>query len=144
MCCRFEPYGPDVSNDLEYMRVYMLERWNKRRAEAIAFMGGVCCTPGCGERNDLQFDHVDRKWKRYSISSVPSAAEHRFWSELMACQLLCPPCHRVKTSEEMGVPHGGGVSGKKNCLCDPCRLKKNEYLRAYRKANPRRRTAGMV
>lgn len=123
-----------------YMKQYMLSRWHERRNGAIDFMGGVCYTPGCGGVDWLQFDHVNPKWKRYNISSVPAAAEHRFWTEIMACQLLCGPCHRAKTSAEQSVPHGGGKTGKKNCYCELCAPLK----RAWQKERRSRNKAGMV
>lgn len=119
-----------MSNDNEYMRVYMLERWRKRRAVAIEFLGGWCVT--CGTDEDLQFDHIFPHTKSYNISSVPSASESRFWREIVKCQLLCGPCHRAKTSVENSVPHGGGKAGKRNCMCDPCRARRSEYMKARR------------
>lgn len=117
------------------MRVYMRDRWRRRKAKAVAYMGGRCAHCGMGAEGfgeDFHFDHVKPEWKRFTIASRPSRAEHLFWQELMACQLLCGECHRLKTSGEQSVPHGGGITGKKNCLCELCYPLKLEYTRKRR------------
>lgn len=82
----------------------------------------------------MQFDHRDRGEKEFEISrAFRSMARGRLMAELEKCQLLCKPCHDAKTSQEIGVEHGGGLSGKKNCPCDPCKARKNEYMREWKR-----------
>jgi 5-methylcytosine-specific restriction endonuclease McrA len=73
----------------------MLSRARQNRQDAIESAGGKCVK--CGGTDRLQFDHIDPRQK----------SEHRIWTwgaerraaELAKCQLLCEPCHRVKTEE---------------------------------------------
>jgi hypothetical protein len=48
-----------MSSSNEYMRIYMLARYRRRKAEAIKRLGGKCVV--CGSRQRLQFDHVERR-----------------------------------------------------------------------------------
>ena len=115
----------------DYMRVYILNRYHERRAESYSLLGGVCVV--CETTEDLQIDHIDPDTKTMDVGTMWSVSRTRYLKELELCQLLCGTHHREKSSREQSVPHGGGVSGKKNCKCDPCRLKKNEYLRDYKR-----------
>lgn len=109
------------------MRQYMAKRYKERRAAAIAFLGGWCAR--CGSDEDLQFDHIFPHTKLYTIAAVPMASKKKFLAEIVKCQLLCPPCHRLKSGAEQSVGHGGGKSGKRNCLCDLCRARRAIYMR---------------
>lgn len=113
-----------------YMRVYMLNRYHSRRTEAIAILGGSCVR--CGTTEDLQIDHIDPRTKTMDIGHLWSIAKSRYLKELQLCQLLCVAHHREKTGNEQSVPHGGGLTGKRNCLCKLCKPKKAEYQRERR------------
>lgn len=96
------------------------------------YLGGRCAK--CDSVDGLQFDHIDRALKEFEISRMfRNRSRKSVILELDKCQLLCADHHREKTSEEMGVEHGGGLSGKKNCKCDPCRKRKNEYMREWKR-----------
>lgn len=112
----------------EYHRLNHQRRHAERKAQAHEFLGNQCVM--CGELENLQLDHIDPETKLFTIGKRWMCAEEKFWAEVQKCQLLCVPCHKVKT--ESDFLHGGGLSGKRNCKCDPCRLKKNEYMRAYK------------
>lgn len=118
-----------MANSNEYMRVYMINRYHDRKREAIELLGGHCFS--CGSTQSL--DHIDPSKKSFSLSRMwsVSVSRERYFAELQKCQLLCYDCHLIKTSDDIGVEHGGGVSGKKNCLCDKCRVRKNEYMQRY-------------
>jgi hypothetical protein len=118
------------------MRKYLAERYQSRKAEGVVKLGGKCA--GCGTTENLEFDHVDRADKTKSIAKLMIGSLENFRKELEKCQLLCSSCHQRKTSSEMSVPHGGGKSGRKNCKCRPCKNRKNEYMREFR-----RKTAGV-
>lgn len=114
---------------------YRARRYANRMRAMIRLLGGACVK--CGEIENLQFDHIDPRTKRFTITQRWDANASVLMPELAKCQLLCEPCHIEKTAEEKSVVHGGGISGKRNCKCDPCRVRKNEYMQTW-KANRRR------
>lgn len=67
----------------------------KKKQERIDYLGGKCI--GCGTTENLQFDHIDRTTKEYSISKKPDYVFEKIKPELDKCQLLCKECHRIKT-----------------------------------------------
>ena len=115
------------------MRKYMAERRARRRRDLIALLGGACVR--CGTADDLDFDHIDATTCSFRVSG---RGLDKPWAvlleEVAKCQLLCGPHHWEKTlsaGEVETVDHGGGVSGKRNCPCKPCKDKKAEYMQAY-------------
>ncbi|GAB3633424.1 hypothetical protein GCM10027421_27770 [Microbacterium shaanxiense] len=118
------------------------------------------CTD-CGESDPvvLDFDHLPGVDKRFEISRAVSAST-RSWSliesEIAKCEVVCANCHRRRTSERAGhrkhlikmgipipvvpattahrtlTPHGGGSKGRRGCLCEPCRQRRNAYAREWR------------
>lgn len=103
-----------------------LARYHKRRAEAIAMLGGACVK--CGSIENLEFDHIDRGSKLDELGILFTRSKAATLEELEKCQLLCKPCHIEKTRSELTVGHGGGLSGMRNCKCEPCRAKKRAYM----------------
>jgi 5-methylcytosine-specific restriction endonuclease McrA len=95
----------------EHMRVYMLERYHRRRAAAIERLGGHCV--GCGTTVDLQFDHIDPETKVQRFAKIWSANEVKFWAEIAKMQLLCDPCHRDKTRQNGDLAKGRAREAKK-------------------------------
>ena len=130
-CREFDSPHSDVANNNAYMNSYMKDRWTKRRLMAVKILGGKCVV--CGAIEYLEFDHIDRSTKLMSIASASSMSESFFWSEVAKCQLLCEKHHQEKTSTEVSVDHGGGVSGKKSCKCDLCSAKRADYMREWRR-----------
>ena len=119
------------------MRTYMLNRYHARRGEAIERLGGKCID--CGTTDELEFDHKDSKTKAIDMARVWSYSRERFETELAKCVLRCKSCHITKSRQFdwRTVEHGGGVSGKRGCKCEPCLKRKAEYNRNYRQNNPR-------
>ena len=116
------------------MKEYMLARYHRRRQEWIDSQGAKCAN--CGATEELEIDHINREDKSYNIGQIlTSGNENMLRAELAKCQVLCHTCHKDKSAQEAAVEHGGGKAGKKNCKCDPCRLKKNEYLREWKRKN---------
>lgn len=113
-----------------YMREYMKNRWQRRRTETIAVMGGRCAE--CLSTKGLEFDHIDPSQKSFSVSKSTTVAIHKWWLEIAKCQLLCEDCHQEKTIKEQSVEHGGGLTGKKNCKCQLCRTTRNAYMRKWK------------
>ena len=127
-----------MANSNEHMRIYMSARYHSRRIKAIESLGGKCAL--CESIEDLEIDHIDKKLKSFSIGArLASCPVGVYQAELAKCQVLCHDCHKEKSDREQSVEHGGGVSGKKNCLCDLCREKKREYTKEWRRVNGRRK-----
>ncbi len=118
----------------EYMRLYVLRRYHRRRAEAIKRLGGKC--EGCGTLDGLQLDHVNPETKSIDLGKLWSVSEQRFWAEITKCQLLCQPCHTLKTIKDLGLNNAklmhGTVSSYRYCKCDLCRSAWNKLCRKYK------------
>lgn len=104
----------------------MKNRYLQRRSEAIVMLGGECVQ--CQSTENLEFDHIDRTTKSFSIGKILLGKVDRYLVELKKCQLLCKSCHRAKSISELSVDHGGGATGKKNCYCKLCRPLKQKYM----------------
>ena len=94
----------------DYMREYMLRRYEQRRALFIEQLGGCCVD--CGSTLDLEFDHADRASKAFEITKrLASAPMHEVRREMAKCVLRCLRCHQVKTfdrdlpNKSLHAPH---------------------------------------
>ena len=114
--------------DSHDMAAYMAERRRNRREKLVELLGGVCVR--CDADKALDFDHIIPGSQSFRISGK---ALDKPWEQLLAevkkCQLLCRPCHRIK-SKECGETGGGHnriddhateAMYMKGCHCDPCR-----------------------
>ncbi len=114
----------------EEMRVYMAERRLGRRQKLLDMSGNRCVR--CGSTECLEFNHLDRETKLFRLSGKDL---DRSWEiileEWAKCELLCSSCHKKYTSNQMGVPHGGGVQGKRGCSCAPCKARRAQYMKEY-------------
>lgn len=122
----FDSQVPDVHKD------YFMNRYHTKKARWIELLGGECVE--CGSIEELEFDHIDPTTKLFTITSGWALAEERVLEELQKCQLLCKEHHKLKSDLEQAVEHGSGLSGKRNCKCDPCKVRKNEYMRAWKRS----------
>lgn len=121
------------------------KRWAKCRLykqEVIARMDGRCAY--CGATGKLEFDHIDPKTKLADLADLWLLASRvRLDAEIAKCQLLCGPCHRIKSVQERPkverkpivnrykrkrllpnnkVRQCGTLSGYTGgCKCEPCR-----------------------
>jgi hypothetical protein len=124
--------NPDINR--EYMRQYMLKRYHDRRKKAIDKLGGKCVE--CNNAEELQFDHIDRNTKKFTIASLSSINEKAFWEEINKCQLLCETCHQKKTLIDLGQKSGkethGTLSSYRYCKCDLCKEAHNKYTREWK------------
>jgi len=123
----------------EYHRVYNRERYRRLRAEYITKLGGQCID--CGSVENLEFDHDDASIKSFDIGKLLNYSKAVREMELKKCVLRCSSCHKkksVRAGDVWTVEHGGGVSGKRNCPCIPCKQKKTEYMRNYKHLRRRR------
>jgi hypothetical protein len=122
----------------------------KRRAECIAYLGGKCVQ--CGSTDELDIDHIDPSTKSFKISNRLNSRWSILEPELRKCQLLCRPCHIVKTEPESRFAaamlragrragsrgkavafwqHGTYSGYKHACRCEPCRAAFSAYERDY-------------
>lgn len=124
-----------VKQSNEYMREYMARRREARRAELRGMLGGRCAV--CGSTEGLEFDHIDHATKSFSIGMWIDRKWELLLQEVAKCQLLCNAHHIEKTRQERTVPHGGGVSGRRNCKCEPCKARKAEYMKCYTRPSQR-------
>ena len=67
----------------------------RKRQQLVEHLGGKCV--GCGTTKDLQFDHINRADKLYTIGKIIDWDMSRILPEVEKCQLLCKECHRIKT-----------------------------------------------
>lgn len=128
------------------MRVYILQRYHRRRDEAKEFLGGVCVR--CGTKEDLDLDHIDRTAKTGNIGKLWSYDEEKFWTEVKKCQLLCREHHIVKTREAGdGRPWRHGTQwawDKHKCRCEECCIGHQEVLEMRRAKRKNRTNQGIV
>ena len=71
---------------------------DERRAYCREYLGGKCVK--CGTTHNLQFDHIKRETKKYTIAPKITNNFDNLKEELDKCQLLCAPCHLDKTAKE--------------------------------------------
>lgn len=81
----------------EKLNATIRARREKNKAYLIEILGGKCV--GCGVTHNLQFDHIDRKQKSFTIGKMlESSLENKLIPEAKKCQLLCKYCHQIKTT----------------------------------------------
>lgn len=118
----------------EYHRTYNRERYRRLRKEYIQRLGGICID--CGTDQALEFDHADASTKSFDIGRLLNYSRKVREDELVKCVLRCHDCHLAKSiaaGDIKTVEHGGGLSGKKNCPCTPCKTRKAEYMKNYQR-----------
>ncbi len=82
----------------EKVREQQRECSKERKSYCIEYLGGKCVK--CGTTHNLQFDHIKRDTKKYTIASRVTNNFTILKEELDKCQLLCAPCHLQKTAKE--------------------------------------------
>ena len=85
----------------EYHRDYAKKWYHARRAEYVSLLGGKCAE--CGTTEKLQFDHKDRKTKKFAIGKLFTKSQAVVAEEITKCQLLCFPCHIEKSRPEISA-----------------------------------------
>jgi hypothetical protein len=116
----------------EYHRIYNRERYHRLRREYIELMGGKCVD--CGTQDNLEFDHAIAATKSFDVGRLLNYSKTKRDQELAKCVLRCSECHKkksVRMKDVNVVAHGEGLSGKRNCKCEPCRIRKAEYMREW-------------
>jgi hypothetical protein len=118
-------------------RAYNLERGIKRHRELQnefhALLGGKCCK--CSAVENLQFDHIDRATKSFNIAEkLNSKSYDVLLQEVKKCQLLCHPCHKLKSAKELSIANKGKrtkLTADQVCDIKFKRLKLTEYATLY-------------
>lgn len=113
----------------ESQRLYQ-KRWILQRRREWCDRNGPCLW--CGSDEDLEVDHIDPKDKVVDVASLWSRSERVRAKELVKCQVLCKPCHYLKTVSEVDVPHGTNSRYKWGCRCSGCRAAHAAVNRMYR------------
>ena len=113
------------------------DKRRKNRKYAVQKLGGVCVR--CGTTEDLTFDHIDNKNagrnKKPSrqISQLVSGSRAKLDAELVQCQILCRPCHGLKTvHEDVVYTRKHGTIAEYNnhgCRCDGCKQAWSDYMK---------------
>jgi len=68
------------------------------KIKCVEYLGGKCVK--CGTTHNLQFDHIKREGKKYTIAKKITYSFGYLKEELDKCQILCAPCHLEKTAKE--------------------------------------------
>ena len=112
---------------------YNLSYYHERRYFLIQLLGGKCAK--CGSVWNLEFDHIDKKTKTYSISKIWSYSIQKVLAEIAKCQLLCEECHKKKNETYNGKARHGTISMHRHhkCRCRPCMDAYNEARKRWRK-----------
>jgi len=69
---------------------------DKKKETLLEHLGGKCV--GCGTTENLQFDHIDRTKKSFTIGKCLGYTLEKLIKEADKCQLLCKECHQYKTT----------------------------------------------
>jgi 5-methylcytosine-specific restriction endonuclease McrA len=94
-----------LSNQTHNFNRAQLARENREKAKE--YLGGRCVS--CGTTEDLTFDHIKREYRPLRADGLKDRGHlkklfRREWESvvprLVILQLLCTPCHRVKTKKE--------------------------------------------
>lgn len=74
---------------------YCMDRWKRKKEEAVLYMGGGCNK--CGYSKciaALEFHHIDPSTKDFSWNKLRLQSPYNIKKELDKCILLCANCHR--------------------------------------------------
>jgi 5-methylcytosine-specific restriction endonuclease McrA len=113
----------------EYQKKYRLDR----KKYWMSLLCNKCSN--CGSVDNLEFDHIDRKTKKFPISMMYDKKEKEVIEELKKCQLLCDVCHKEKTKKEWDngtikpwrkLPDHSMYGYSKGCRCDVCKEAKRK------------------
>lgn len=131
-----------MSYPKEQNQQYLRDRYAAQRSEMYSYLGGKCV--GCGSTEYLQFDHVDPAQKAFDVGALWGKKNlETVYKELDKCQLLCGPCHRLKSGKETSerlagtFTHGSMYTWLKlKCNCNVCEESKQSW-RTKRNASRR-------
>jgi 5-methylcytosine-specific restriction endonuclease McrA len=108
----------------------MIRHYKKRISLLIELLGGKCVV--CGSKEGLEFDHIDPKTKKFTITEKWSYSIQKVLLEVSKCQLLCHICHKEKNKIDNGESKHGMYSMYRHHKCR-CRLCMNAYNEVRKK-----------
>lgn len=74
---------------------YVKDNRKRNKERAVELLGGRCKLCGYNKTvNALEFHHVDRTKKSFTVSANMNKAWSKIVAELQNCVLLCANCHR--------------------------------------------------
>ena len=85
-----------AKNNREKLNASVRVLKDKKKATLLEHLGGKCV--GCGATENLQFDHIDRTKKSFTIGKCMGYALEKLIEEADKCQLLCKECRQYKTT----------------------------------------------
>jgi hypothetical protein len=83
---------------------YCINRWKKRKIEAVNYKGNSCVD--CGIKHPdfpagvFEFHHIDPNEKDVDWTKLRLRSWDKITHELDKCVMLCANCHRMRHSEE--------------------------------------------
>ncbi len=80
----------------EYNNAFNKAKYYRRRAEAIAYLGGKCID--CNSTSGLEFDHRNPEEKSFNVSGKLHHSWEKIKAELDKCDLRCVACHMHMTA----------------------------------------------
>lgn len=86
----------------ECFNVYCIERWKKRKIDAIQYKGGKC--EACGYDRyygALEFHHTDPNSKDADWNKMRLWSWDKIKAELDKCKCLCANCHREEHRDQV-------------------------------------------
>lgn len=119
--------------DSSNMASYMHNRRTDRKNKLKKLLGSKCIV--CGNSKNLQFDHIHREEKSFTIVNALDGKWERLLGEIKKCQLLCKECHKKKTSIDVMAKHGTDARyshRKYPCRCDLCKLTHATWKKTWR------------
>lgn len=128
---------------------YKRKKRNDTKQWATQLLGNKCAkcgaAPNTNRRSNtgLEFDHINPVQRVFRISQRLDLSREKLLKELKKCQLLCEPCHKQKSIQDMvemrkwdetaitGRINHGTVNAYKNkrCRCQRCKDAWAEYSR---------------
>ena len=114
----------------------------KMKAKRLSWLqeNGPCRL--CGSSDRLQVDHIDRNTK--VTHRIWTWSEKRRLEELSKCQVLCYPCHRIKSNKENSESDYSTRSGENNCLAKLTWIEVSEIRLLYVTGNYSHRQLGKI
>ena len=92
------------SNCRKCFDLYCMNRWKKRKIEAINYKGGSCIDCGINHHNFpagvFEFHHIEPNEKDVDWTKLRLRSWDKITHELDKCVMLCANCHRIRHSEE--------------------------------------------
>lgn len=98
--------GRFSSSCRECFNQYCVERWQKRKIEAIIYKGSQCVDCGISYPNIsyviFDFHHLEPSKKDFEWTKLRLKSWNKILPELDKCVLICSNCHRLRHYEERG------------------------------------------